>query len=337
MTTLLEVDNLRVELPGPHGMISVVDGISFSVDEREIFGIAGESGSGKTMATLALLRLLPRGAKVTGRAVFGGTDLLQLGDRSLRAKRGNDVSMVFQDPMTSLHPMLSIDRQMTDHMRSHLGMRHKAARARATELLDEVRIPDPERALSSYPHQFSGGMRQRIAIAIALACRPSLLIADEPTTALDVTVQAGIIGLLARLRREHGLSVVLITHDLGVMSAIADNLTIFYAGRVVESGTAHAVLQRSRHPYTRGLLEALPEATGSERRPLVPIPGTPATPQDRPSGCAFHPRCPHVNEGCTIVVPELEDVSPGHVLACPVDPFRAEPSRVEHEGAAPQR
>ena len=324
MAALLQVEDLTVTLPGASGRITIVDRISFSVDEGEIFGIAGESGSGKTMATLALLRLLPRGAEVDGRAIFAGTDLLRLSPRALRARRGNDLSMIFQDPMTSLHPMLTIGHQMTDHLRSHLGLRRRAARARAIELLDDVRIPDPERALSSYPHQFSGGMRQRIAIAIALACHPSLLVADEPTTALDVTVQAGIIELLGRLRREHGLAVVLITHDLGVMATIADRLTVFYAGRVVESGTAREVILTPRHPYTRGLLDALPQASASERRPLVAIPGNPATPQDRPSGCAFRRRCRFAVDSCAVEVPELVDVTHGHLLACPVDPLANE-------------
>jgi oligopeptide/dipeptide ABC transporter ATP-binding protein len=324
MAPLLDVEDLEVRLPGPSGPVTVVDGISFSVNEGEIFGVAGESGSGKTMSTLALLRLLPKGAQVGGRATFDGVDLLQLSGRALRQRRGNSLSMVFQDPMTSLHPMLSIERQMTDHLRSHLGMKKKAARARAVELLEEVRIPDPERALNSYPHQFSGGMRQRIAIAIALGCHPSLLIADEPTTALDVTVQAGIIGLLSRLRRDHGLAVILITHDLGVMSTIADRLTVFYAGRVVESGTTRDVIQSSRHPYTRGLLEALPHPETTDRRPLIPIAGVPATPQDRPPGCAFHPRCKFAVDNCRVEVPALRTIPPAHGIACPVDPFRGE-------------
>jgi oligopeptide/dipeptide ABC transporter ATP-binding protein len=329
---LLEVEDLEIRLPGPSGPVTVVDRIRFSVDEGEIFGVAGESGSGKTMSMLALLRLLPKGSEVGGRAVFNGVDLLRLSGRALRQQRGDHLSMVFQDPMTSLHPMLSIERQMTDHLRSHLGMSRKAARARAAELLDEVRIPDPQRALSSYPHQFSGGMRQRIAIAIALACHPSLLIADEPTTALDVTVQAGIIGLLARLRRDHDLAVILITHDLGVMSTIADRLTIFYAGRVVESGATGDVIQRSRHPYTRGLLQALPHPEATDRRPLIPIPGVPATPQDRPRGCAFHPRCRHAVESCFLEVPALLDIARGRLLACPVDPYR-DPAGVAPESA----
>jgi oligopeptide/dipeptide ABC transporter ATP-binding protein len=325
MPRILEVENLEVTLPGQSGPVTVVDRISFSVDEGEIFGVAGESGSGKTISTLALLRLLPKGAEVHGRAMFGGVDLLSLSGRALRQSRGNRLSMVFQDPMTSLHPMLSIERQMTDHVRSHLSMSKRAARARAVELLDEVRIPDPQRALDSYPHQFSGGMRQRIAIAIALACHPTLLIADEPTTALDVTVQAGIIALLARLRRDHGLAVILITHDLGVMSTIADRLTVFYAGRVVESGPTRDVILGSRHPYTRGLLGALPHPEAAERRRLIPIAGVPATPQDRPPGCAFHPRCTFAVEACRQEVPPLRTIASGRAIACPVDPFRGDP------------
>ena len=321
MTALLEVDGLRVLLPGRTAPITVVDGVSFEVGEGEIFGVAGESGSGKTISSLALLRLLPRGATVEGRAVFAGVDLLALDDRALRKKRGLELSMVFQDPMTSLHPMLSVERQLTDHVRYHLGLSRKLARSRAIELLEQVRIPDPETALSAYPHQFSGGMRQRIAIAIALACRPSLLIADEPTTALDVTVQAGIISLLAELRRDYGLAVILITHDLGVMSTIADRLTVFYAGRVVESGPMQAVIQDSRHPYTRGLLEALPHPEATERRPLVPISGAAATPQDRPPGCAFHPRCGFNRDSCSSAVPVLADIGDDRHSACPVDPF----------------
>ena len=322
MTALLDVSDLRVTLPGADGPITIVDGVSFTVTRGEIFGVAGESGSGKTMSTLALLRLLPRGAVVEGHAVFDGVDLLTLSAKEMRQTRGNALSMVFQDPLTSLHPMLSIERQLTDHVRYHLGLSRSQARARATELLTQVRIPDPVTALRAYPHQFSGGMRQRIAIAIALACKPSLLIADEPTTALDVTVQAGILGLLADLRQETGLSVILITHDLGVMSTVSDRLTIFYAGRVVESGPTSDVIRAARHPYTRGLLEALPHPEAAERLPLVPIPGSAATPQARPPGCAFHPRCRYAEETCSVALPLLAPVGEGRQAACPIDPFR---------------
>jgi oligopeptide/dipeptide ABC transporter ATP-binding protein len=230
--------------------------------------------------------------------------------------------MVFQDPMTSLHPMLSIGTQLTEHIRLHLDVGREEAAKRAIELLREVRIPDPERALHAFAHQFSGGMRQRIAIAVALACRPRLLIADEPTTALDVTVQAGIIRLLDRLRREQGLSIVLITHDLGVLSSIADRVAVFYAGRVVELGARADVLGHPRHPYTRGLLDALPHPEAADR-PLVAIPGSPPAPSAIPAGCPFHPRCPYAEPISREQEPELRPVD-GRLLACHVDPFGPE-------------
>ena len=319
---LLEVDDLRVEVPVRGGSITVVDGVDYAVAESEVFGVAGESGSGKTMSVLALIGLLPSGATATGRAHFRGLDLLALNGRALRSIRGGGIGMVFQDPMTSLHPMLSIGQQIEEPIRQHLGVSRAAARKRAAGLLADVRLPDPERALRAFPHQFSGGMRQRVAIAIALAAEPELLIADEPTTALDVTVQAGIIRLLDRLRRERGLSVVLITHDLGVMSSIADRVAVFYAGRVVETGRREELLQSPRHPYTRALLDALPHPELSADHPLVPIAGAPPSPAAVPPGCAFHPRCVHRVETCATDVPELvHDGS--RAFACPVDPFRA--------------
>ena len=250
MSALLEVEGLRVRLPTAAGLVTIVNGVDYAVEPGEVFGVAGESGSGKTISMLALLGLLPAGAVTDGRALFGGNDLLRLKRSELRDVCGRDIGMVFQDPMTSLHPMLTIGRQLTEHVR-RLGHDKRAAELRALELLDQVRIPDPRSALRAYPHQFSGGMRQRIAIAIALACGPKLLIADEPTTALDVTVQAGILRLLDRLRRENDLSVVLITHDLGVMSAIADRISIFYAGRVVESGPRGRTCSSARAIRTR--------------------------------------------------------------------------------------
>jgi oligopeptide transport system ATP-binding protein len=318
--SLLEVEGLRVRLPTARGLTTVVDGVDYRVERGEVFGVAGESGSGKTMSMLALLGLLPEGAAVEGSVLFGGRDLLRLARSRLREVSGRDIGMVFQDPLTSLHPMLSVGRQLTEHVRLHLGLDRRAAQRRATELLEEVRLPDPESAVRAYPHQFSGGMRQRIAIAIALACRPKLLIADEPTTALDVTVQAGILRLLDRLRRENDLSVVLITHDLGVMSSIADRVSIFYAGRVVESGPREAVLRQPRHPYTRALLDALPHPEGPPEQRLVAIAGAPPSPGSIPPGCAFHPRCPYAVETCRRDVPLLLAVN-GRALACPVDPF----------------
>jgi oligopeptide/dipeptide ABC transporter ATP-binding protein len=321
VTALLDVERLSVRLPTASGPITIVDDVSYHVEEGQVFGVAGESGSGKTISVLALMRLLPDGARVDGNANFGGRNLLGLGRRALRSVRGAEISMVFQDPLTSLHPMLSVGRQLTEHVQFHEGLRRRAADARALELLEQVRIPDPEGTLHAFPHQFSGGMRQRIAIAVALACRPRLLIADEPTTALDVTVQAGILRLLDSLRKETGLSVILITHDLGVMSSIADNVCIFYAGRIVESGTRPEVLGAPRHPYTRALLDALPHPEGSAERELVAIAGAPPTPASRPGGCAFHPRCAFMQTSCVEHVPELVPIGPGRLLACPVDPL----------------
>ena len=321
MTPLLSVRGLRVGLPTASGLVTVVDGIDYDVEPGQVFGIAGESGSGKTISVLSLLGLLPDGAAVDGTAMFAGTDLLRLKRRAMRGVRGLQIAMVFQDPMTSLHPMMTVGRQLTEHVQYHLGLRSRDARARAVELLEEVRIPDAAGALNAYPHQFSGGMRQRIAIASALACHPRLLIADEPTTALDVTVQAGILRLLDRLRRQSRLSVILITHDLGVMSSIADWLTVMYAGRVVESGPTSEVLGAPRHPYTAGLLAALPHPEAADDGALVAISGVPPSPQGRPAGCAFHPRCSHAVRSCATDVPPLVAAGDDRRLACPVDPF----------------
>lgn len=321
MSALLVLDGLSVWLPSREGQVAVVDHIDLEVQPGEVVGVAGESGSGKTMTALALLGLLPPHAVTEGRAVFGDRDLLKINRRELRHLRGRDIGMVFQDPMTSLHPMLTIERQLTEHVRYHRGVSRAEARRDAITMLEEVRIPDPAGALNAYPHQFSGGMRQRIAIAIALACSPQLLIADEPTTAVDVTVQAGILRLFNRLRERSSLSIIFITHDLGVMASIADRLYIFYAGRVVESGPTGDLLTRPRHPYTRGLLDALPHPEG-EPMPLRPIAGAPPTPAARPPGCPFHPRCPYMLASCAVDVPTLEPIGGGRRLACPVDPLR---------------
>jgi oligopeptide/dipeptide ABC transporter ATP-binding protein len=319
---LLEIDGLRITLPTRRGRAAVVDGVDLVLDEGEILGVAGESGCGKTMTALSLVQLLPRRAQTEGHAIFRGTDLLSLGRRGIRKVRGAEIAVVFQDPMSSLHPMLSVGRQMTEHMSCHLGIRGAAARARAIELLGRVRLPDPEAALGAYPHQFSGGMRQRIAIAMALACEPKLLIADEPTTALDVTVQAGILQLLDALRAETGLSVLLISHDLAVISSVADRLYVFYAGRVVEAGEAAALLARPRHPYTDALLRALPHAERKNQQ-LLPIPGSPPRPDELPDGCVFHPRCSYAKPQCFAERPALAELAPGRVAACPVDPLGA--------------
>jgi oligopeptide/dipeptide ABC transporter ATP-binding protein len=319
---LLQIEKLRITLPTKSGRAAVVDGVDLVLDEGEILGVAGESGCGKTMTSLSLVQLLPRRAQTEGRAIFRGRDLLRLGRREIRTVRGAEIAVVFQDPMSSLHPMLSVERQLTEHMRSHLGLKGAPARARAVELLGRVRIPDPEAALGAYPHQFSGGMRQRIAIAMALACEPKLLIADEPTTALDVTVQAGILRLLDSLRSETGLSVLLISHDLAVISSVADRLYVFYAGRVVESGDAAPLLALPRHPYTDALLRALPHPERKDEL-LLPIPGSPPRPDELPEGCVFHPRCSYAKPECLATRPPLLEIAPGRLAACPVDPLCA--------------
>jgi oligopeptide transport system ATP-binding protein len=320
--SLLAVNELTVSVPTQEGQLRVVGGVSYAVEAGRVLGIAGESGSGKTVSVLGLMGLLPKGASVGGEALFAGSDLLTMRASRLRRIRGREIGLVFQDPMTSFHPMLTIGRQLTEHLRYHYGTSARDARARATELLDEVRIPDPEASLDRYPHEFSGGMRQRIAIAGALVCEPTLLIADEPTTALDVTVQAGILRLLDRLRRDRALSVILITHDLGVMSALADELVIFYGGRIVEDGPAHALLSRPRHPYTRALLDALPHPELARGSTLRGIPGPPAQPGELPNGCAFHPRCDYAIASCRVHAPETVRVG-DRSFACPVDPFAA--------------
>jgi oligopeptide transport system ATP-binding protein len=318
--TVLDVRGLTIDLPSRGDPVRIVHGIDLKVDRGKIHGIAGESGSGKTMTALALLGLLPPGATTSGTADFLGRDLLRLSQKEWRTTRGDQIGVVFQDPMTALHPMLSIERQLTEHVRRHLGLDRRDARDKAVELLRQVQLPDPLGSLRSYPHQFSGGMRQRIAIAVALACDPQLLIADEPTTALDVTVQAGVLRLLKELCETIGQAVVVVTHDLGVMSTVADDLSVFYAGRVVESGPTRQLLRTPRHPYTRGLLDSLPHPERPDA-PLVPIGGAPATPASLPAGCALHPRCVWAEDRCRREVPPLIRLEDGRLSACPIDPL----------------
>ena len=319
---LLAIEALNVWLPGPVGALEIVEHVDLTLRAGEVLGVAGESGSGKTITALALMGLLPNGGAAYGSARLAGRDLLSLSAREWPAVRGVDIAMVFQDPMTSLHPMLSIETQLCEHYLDHrLGSR-AAARERAIDLLDRVRIPDPRSALKAYPHQLSGGMRQRVAIAMALACEPKLLIADEPTTALDVTVQAGILHLLKGLCTSEGMAMILVTHDLGVMSAVADRLAVFYAGRVVEEGPCSELLTAPRHPYTRGLLDALPGAHGgAAAEAFEAIPGAPPQPGARPTGCSFNPRCRFAEDDCSRREPLLTPVTPSRRLACLVDPL----------------
>jgi oligopeptide transport system ATP-binding protein len=320
MTALLDVRDLEVTVGHGDASVTIVQDVNFTVGRGEVLGLAGESGSGKTMTALALMGILPPEGRAAGLAMFDGQDLVALRGRVLRQVQGRRIAMVFQDPASSLHPMLTIGRQLTEHMRHHLRISRHEAQRRAIDLLDQVRIPDPRAALRAYPHQFSGGMRQRIQIAIALACEPDLLIADEPTTALDVTIQAGVLRLLEGLCRERGLAVLLITHDLGVLSAIADRVIVMYSGRIIESCLTAELMTSSRHPYTRALLSSVPRPDAADTV-LVPISGTPPGPGARPPGCAFGPRCGFCTEACTATVPQLVEIGDGHRSACLVDPF----------------
>ena len=318
--SLLEVRDLTVSLQTKRGRANAVEDLSFDVSQGEILGIAGESGSGKTMTALTMIGLLPHRARTSGSVKFQGDEILGMAPKDIRSIRGKRISMIFQDPMTSLHPMLTIQTQLTEHIRHHLGLDKSASIEKAKELLEAVRIPDPVGALKAHPNQFSGGMRQRIAIAIALACEPELLLADEPTTALDVTVQAGILRLLNRLRKERNLSVLVITHDLGVLSAVADRLLVMYAGREVESGHTFDLLRETRHPYTRGILDSLPDADRPEAS-LSAIKGFPPELGAFASGCAFNPRCSFAVENCKMTVPLAVVLADGHRFFCPIDPL----------------
>jgi peptide/nickel transport system ATP-binding protein len=311
---LLEVADLRVRLRTPRGPASVVNGLSYSVARGETVAVVGESGSGKSVSVLALLGLLPdRVATVTGSARLDGEDLLTMSPERLRQVRGPGVGMVFQDPMTSLNPVLTVGRQLVEGIRAHGEVSKAAARERAAGLLAEVGLPDPQRALDRYPHELSGGMRQRVVIAIALSNSPALLIADEATTALDVTVQAQILDLVAGLQADHGTGVIWITHDLGVVAGIADRVLVLYGGRCVEDGTVDDVLERPVHPYTRGLLGALPDLAADPEAELATIPGTPPAPTDLPAGCVFWPRCPVRGDArCETEQPPLTPVNSLH-------------------------
>ena len=318
--TLLAVDGLEVVFEGRRGRETrAVDGVSFVVDAGETVGLVGESGCGKTVSALAVLGLLPqRKVRVSGSVVFDKRELLGLPESALRDMRGRDVAMVFQDPMTSLNPVLTIGRQITETLERHLDLHGTAARARAVELLDSVGIPAASQRLDDYPHQLSGGMRQRAMIAIALACRPKLLIADEPTTALDVTIQAQILELLRELVVDSHAALILITHDLGVVAGLCETVHVMYSGRIVESATRRELFGRPRHPYTAGLLASVPRLDQPRGVPLQPIAGSPRDTIPWAQGCAFVPRCPNRIDACTLdaieLVPDRDD--PGHLYRC---------------------
>ena len=323
---LLEVRGLSVTRRDRRGWVSLVDEVDLALARGEVLGVCGESGSGKTLTSLAMLGLLPAGLRATGSIRYQGEELVGASRRRLRALRGREIAVVWQDPSTSLHPLLSVGIQLTEHVRYHLGVDAAAAKRRAIELLDSVRVPDPASALRSLPHEFSGGLRQRIALAIALACEPKILLADEPTTSLDVTVQAEILRLLRDLVDERQLGIVLISHDLGVVSSLADRVQVMYAGRIVESGRRSQVIGAPRHPYTKALLAALPGSAGAQSR-IRPIPGSPPLPGHLPAGCAFQPRCAFAVPSCASGRPALVPVEDSVLLACPVDPFVATASK----------
>ena len=305
---LLRVENLRVEFPTRRGTLVAVDDISFHIDEGEVLGVVGESGAGKSLTGAAIIGLLePPGRVADGQIVFDGKRIDNLSYEKMRRLRGDQIAMVFQDPLTSLNPLYTIGKQLTETIRTHVSMDERGALARAIELLNEVGIPAAERRVDQFPHQFSGGMRQRVVIALALAANPRLIIADEPTTALDVSIQAQIISLLKRLCREHGTAVMLVTHDMGVIAETADRVAVMYAGRIVEIGPVQDVIKRAQHPYTHGLMGSIPVIRHDVER-LIQIDGAMPRLTDIPPGCAFNPRCPRVFEYCRVERPELMDV-----------------------------
>ena len=315
---LLEVKDLTTYFFIGAGVVRAVDGVSYDVREGETVALVGESGCGKTVSALSVMRLVaaPAGRIVAGQILFKGRDLLALDEEGMRRVRGREIGMVFQEPMTSLNPVLSIGRQLTETVEIHLGMTPAQARARAVELLGLVGIPDPARRLAQYPHQFSGGMRQRIMIAMALSCNPSLILADEPTTALDVTIQAQILELMKDLSRRLGVAMLIITHNLGVVARYADRVNVMYAGKIIERGTAREIYANPRHPYTLGLLRSVPRLDEPRKSKLNPIEGQPPDLMRLPAGCAFSPRCRYAVDRCTSDVPPLLPVGDGHDAAC---------------------
>jgi len=313
---LLEVDDLSVRFESDEGSVHAVDRVSFSLEAGEVLAMVGESGCGKSVTAMSLLRLLPHSARLSGAARFEGRDLLAADEASLRKVRGREISFVFQEPMTSLNPVFTVGRQVGEVLRHHLGLSRAEARDRTLELLELVGIPAPGRRIDEYPHQLSGGMRQRVMIATAIACNPKVLIADEPTTALDVTIQAGILDLMRDIRQRLGTAIILITHDLGVVADVADRVMVMYAGRKVEEAPARELFADPQHPYTTGLLAALPRSgRRSIDEPLQEIPGVVPSLAQLPDACAFAPRCPRADDECR-KVPRLEPVGPAHRAAC---------------------
>lgn len=321
MAPLLEVTDLRTHFFTEDGLVKAVDGVSFYVDKGETLGIVGESGSGKSVTSLSIMRLVPNppGKIVAGKILFDGDDLLTYDEEEMRKIRGKNIAMIFQDPMTSLNPVLTIGRQITESLELHLRLSGREARRRAAELLALVGIPSPDKRLDDYPHQFSGGMRQRVMIAMALSCNPDLLIADEPTTALDVTIQAQILELINKLKDELGMAVIIITHDLGVVARMADRLNVMYAGMIVEEGPTEQIFANPRMPYTIGLLQSIPRLDEERGHRLNPIRGLPPDLINLPAVCPFAPRCDFVQEACYQQVPPLRQVEADQRARCLFD------------------
>jgi peptide/nickel transport system ATP-binding protein len=323
MAPLLEVEDLRVHFQTDDGLVRAVDGISYTVERGQTFGIVGESGSGKSVSWLTVMGLTrARNARISGAVRFDGKDLLSASEEEMRHVRGNEIAMIFQDPLSSLHPFYKVGAQIAEGVRAHRDVTKAQAWDRAVEMLGLVGIPEPRRRAESYPHEFSGGMRQRAMIAMALANDPKLLIADEPTTALDVTVQAQILELIERLQSEFDTAVVVITHDLGVVAEMADEIAVMYAGRIVERAPTDTIFAAPEHPYTWGLLSSIPRLDSPREEELVPIAGRPPSLINLPGGCSFHPRCPYVREAHKRIDPKLEPVPgrPGHEVACLLEP-----------------
>jgi peptide/nickel transport system ATP-binding protein len=319
MAPLLEIEDLHVQFATEDGIVKAVDGISFTVEPGRMLGIVGESGSGKSVSMLTVMGLTrAENASLSGRATFEGKELLGADSAELRAMRGNEIAMIFQDPLSSLHPFYKVGTQLVEAMQAHRDISKQAALERAAELLDMVGIPDPRARVNAYPHEFSGGMRQRAMIAMALSNEPKLLIADEPTTALDVTVQSQILDLIARLQRELRMAVILITHDLGVVAEVTDAIAVMYAGRIVEFASTEKIFRAPEHPYTWGLLQSIPRLDRSRDEDLIPIAGRPPSLIALPNGCSFHPRCPYVRERHRRVDPKLEPLANDseHLVAC---------------------
>ena len=316
MNHILTIEGLRTTFRTYAGEVQAVRDVNIAVREGECLAVVGESGSGKSVTMLSVMRLLASNARIEGRAVFNGVDLLSIPEREMRKIRGKDIAMVFQDPMTGLNPTLTVGLQLREGMMQHLGLSRAEADKRAIELLNLVGVPEPERRLKQYPHEFSGGMRQRVMIAIALACNPRLIIADEPTTALDVTIQAQILDLLKRLKKEFNTSIILITHNLGVVAGMADRVVVMYGGRVAEVATVEEIFEQPRHPYTWALLRAVPRLDRKKDRRLESIAGSPPNMLQPPPGCPFHPRCPYAMNVCAAEAPDMTPISPEHRAAC---------------------